>query len=283
MSRTIKLSTIAISIQLSFSILPAYASQSFEAKLTQASEYKEQQSIEGYWFSEKLDGIRAVWTGSELLTRKGNKIIAPAWFTNLLPNHSLEGELWAGREMFHLVQTTVLKTNPVDESWKRIRFMLFDIPSSTLPYRERYTLLNKIVADIAVPHIDVVMQHPVKSQLHIENELLQLTERHAEGIMLRDPSSSYFKGRSNTLIKLKKHQDAEAVVIGYKGGKGKYLGLTGSLLVQNEQGKQFYIGAGLTDKQRKYPPVIGDVITYQYNGFTSTGIPRFARLIRVRE
>ncbi|GLO60877.1 ATP-dependent DNA ligase [Vibrio sp. MACH09] len=283
MSRVIKLSMIAITVQIAFGVIPTDASTNFEAKLAQANEYQNHQHIEGYWFSEKLDGIRAVWTGSQLLTRKGNKIIAPAWFTNMLPNYVLEGELWAGRGEFQLVQTTVLKSIPVDAGWKHIRFMLFDTPNSSLSYRQRYAWLQKLVIDLAVAHIDVVEQRPVKSKEQVENELLQLTSNHAEGIILRDPKASYAKGRSNTLLKLKKHQDAEAVVIGYKAGKGKYLGQTGALLVQNGDGVQFYIGAGLTDKQRKQPPVVGEIITYQFNGFTHTGIPRFARLLRVKQ
>ena len=34
-----------------------------------------------YWVSEKLDGVRGHWTGSQLLSRGGTVIAAPAWFT----------------------------------------------------------------------------------------------------------------------------------------------------------------------------------------------------------
>ena len=43
----------------------------------------------GWWMSEKLDGIRAYWTGSKLVTRNGNEIHAPAWFTDSLPSLTL--------------------------------------------------------------------------------------------------------------------------------------------------------------------------------------------------
>jgi ATP-dependent DNA ligase len=53
-----------------------------------------------YWVSEKYDGVRACWDGSQLLSRAGNVIHAPAWFTARLPTTPLDGELWAGRGRF---------------------------------------------------------------------------------------------------------------------------------------------------------------------------------------
>ena len=44
--------------------------------------------------SEKYDGIRALWTGSGLYSRKGNKIKCPEFFTLHLPPFALDGELW---------------------------------------------------------------------------------------------------------------------------------------------------------------------------------------------
>jgi ATP-dependent DNA ligase len=53
-----------------------------------------------YWVSEKYDGVRACWDGSQLLSRAGNVIHAPAWFTARWPTTPLDGELWAGRGRF---------------------------------------------------------------------------------------------------------------------------------------------------------------------------------------
>lgn len=54
-----------------------------------------------YLVSEKLDGVRARWTGQTLVTRSGNLIAAPVWFTAALPEDVLlDGELWAGRGRF---------------------------------------------------------------------------------------------------------------------------------------------------------------------------------------
>ena len=45
----------------------------------------------GYLVSEKLDGVRALWDGSELRFRSGRPIAAPAWFTEALPATALDG------------------------------------------------------------------------------------------------------------------------------------------------------------------------------------------------
>ncbi len=54
--------------------------------------------------------------------------------------------------------------------------------------------------------------------------------------MLRKISARYQAGRSNDLLKLKRHQDAEATVIGYRLGMGKYKGKMGSMLVRTAEG-----------------------------------------------
>jgi DNA ligase-1 len=100
--------------------------------------------------------------------------------------------------------------------------------------------------------------------------------------MLRKISSRYQAGRSTDLLKLKKHQDAEARVIGYKVGKGKYQGLMGALLVKLESGVEFYIGSGFSDQLRQDPPELGSTITFRYNGLTQNGVPKFARFLRER-
>lgn len=48
----------------------------------------------GWWMSEKLDGIRAYWSGSALYSRQGNTFVAPDYWKNDLPNVPLDGELW---------------------------------------------------------------------------------------------------------------------------------------------------------------------------------------------
>ncbi len=245
-----------------------------------ASHYDQHIDINEYWQSEKLDGVRAIWDGEHLYTRNGNRIYAPAWFTNPLPKVRLEGELWAGRDRFHIVQSTVLDTTPVDKAWSQIKFMLFDMPGAAGDYQKRYYNIIDWVKRINRKHIHYVEHYPIESEATLYKQLDNIDNQKGEGIMLRKITSRYQAGRSNDLLKLKRHHDAEAIVVGYKSGTGKYSGMMGSLLVHTEEGIQFYIGTGFTDEMRLDPPPIGSRITFRYNGYTQNGKPKFARFIR---
>ncbi|BEI23180.1 DNA ligase [Vibrio fluvialis] len=251
--------------------------------VAQANEYHDGINIYEYWQSEKLDGIRAIWNGKQLLTRNGNPIYAPRWFTDPLPDYALEGELWAGRGHFALVQQTVLDHTPSDEAWRKIDFMLFDMPDAAGDYTKRYYNLIHVVDSASSKHIKYIEHTPLLSEQELLRYLDTLVNDNGEGIMLRKVTARYQAGRSNDLLKLKKHQDAEARVVGYKIGNGKYKGLMGSVLVRTDEGTEFYVGTGFSDEQRLNPPEIGSLITYRYNGLTAEGKPRFARFVRVRE
>jgi DNA ligase-1 len=48
----------------------------------------------GWWLTEKFDGMRLYWNGSNFITRNGNKLKVPDFFTRKLPKVALDGELW---------------------------------------------------------------------------------------------------------------------------------------------------------------------------------------------
>lgn len=60
-----------------------------------ATVWDEQKDPNGWWASEKYDGIRLLWDGNKFYSRQGNRIYAPKHITESLPNNvSLDGELW---------------------------------------------------------------------------------------------------------------------------------------------------------------------------------------------
>ncbi|GLQ70646.1 DNA ligase [Vibrio penaeicida] len=260
----------------------AIAQRPAEPALLLANEYSSEINLDEYWVSEKLDGIRAVWDGTSLYTRKGTKIHAPAWFTEGLPSLKMEGELWAGRGKFHVVQQTVMDKTPFDTAWKNIQFMIFDLPHSAGDYAKRYYDIKNWVKTVDQHHIQYVEHISASNHSQLMKMLDRVDDNYGEGLMLRKVSKSYRAGRSDDLLKLKKHADAEATIIGYKPGEGKYHGMLGSYLVRCANGKEFYIGSGLKDSMRKQPLPIGATITYRFNGRTESGKPRFARFLRER-
>ena len=88
---------------------------------TLAQSYHPGIDVQAYWVSEKYDGVRALWTGEQLLSRQGLPLRPPAWFTAGWPRTALDGELWAGRGRFAQVQAVVASTQADDSAWRSLR------------------------------------------------------------------------------------------------------------------------------------------------------------------
>lgn len=235
-----------------------------------------------YWVSEKLDGVRAFWDGRVLRFRSGNPVPAPAWFTAALPSQPLDGELWIARERFEQVSGIVRSHPPVDGDWKQVRYMVFELPDAPGSFTDRLARMRTLVEQARVPWLRMVPQFRVSSTAELKRRLDTIVKDGGEGLMLHRADAPYRTGRLDVLLKLKPWQDAEATVIGYTPGKGKYLGMIGALDMQMPDGKTFRIGSGLSDALRRNPPPIGTLVTYRYQALTGSGIPRFARYLRVR-
>ncbi|WP_035383222.1 DNA ligase [Ferriphaselus sp. R-1] len=236
-----------------------------------------------YLVSEKYDGVRGYWDGERLLTRGGEAVHAPDWFTAGWPKVPLDGELWVGRGRFAAAVSTVRQQQPDETGWRRMRFMVFDLPTHPGTFAERDRALAQIVNDLHQPWVVHVEQSRVADPVALRARLQRVVQQGGEGLVLHRSGSRYRAERNDDLLKLKLYEDAEARVIGYLPGKGKYAGMTGALEVETPQGLRFRLGAGLSDTERRDPPALGSWVTYRYNGVNEkTGIPRFARFLRVR-
>lgn len=253
-----------------------------EPELALASVYEDGVALEDYWVSEKLDGVRAYWDGERFWSRGGNEYRAPQWFTRGFPDASMDGELWMGRGRFAELSGAVRRLEPIDESWRQIRFMVFDLPDIDQPFSERVRQMARMLVPSPSPYLAMVSQRRAKSHGRLMAELDRIVSEGGEGLMLKRGSSHYSGGRSDNLLKVKRYDDAEAVVVAHLPGSGKYQGMLGSLKVERHDGRQFRIGTGFSDEQRKNPPPVGTIITYRHYGYTSTGLPRFASFMRVR-
>ncbi len=238
-------------------------------------------NLEHYWVSEKLDGARAYWNGEHLLSRQGNIFHAPPWFTADFPKQPLDGELWIGRNSFQLLISTIRKKRPEHTAWRQVKYRVFDLPTSKAPFSTRLVQLKKIIPNDS-PVLSLVKQFKVSGNAHLMARLDQIISAGGEGLMLHRGDSLYQSGRSQDLLKVKRFQDAEAVVTKHLPGKGRFRGMLGSVEVQMPNGIRFRIGSGFSDQERKVPPAIGSIITYKYFGLSNKGIPRFASFLRKR-
>lgn len=237
----------------------------------------------GFWVSEKLDGVRAIWDGHQLRFRSGRIVPAPDWFTAALPAQPLDGELWLGRGTFDALSAIVRKASPLDAEWRQVRYMIFELPNASGNFSQRVEQMRVVTAQAQLAWLQAVPQFQVANAAQLMTRYHEVIAGGGEGLMLHRAEALYHTGRSDDLLKLKPAEDAEAVVIGYLPGKGRNKGMVGALLVENAAGKRFRIGSGLNDATRRHPPAVGTTITYRYQELSARGIPRFPRYWRVRE
>lgn len=143
----------------------------------------------------------------------------------------------------------------------------------------------------------------------VEKELSHVLKLGGEGIIIRDPDSSWEPKRVSTILKYKPFQDDEGTVVGFTSGRktdkgSKHLGRIGALILMY-RGKRLEL-SGLTDEERLFETHImqihagedpgkdmpcwfqgkhfrvGDKVTFRYRELSDDGIPREARYFRVR-
>ncbi|HMB15930.1 MAG TPA: DNA ligase [Pelovirga sp.] len=276
MAKILKATGLFYLLILFLSIYPAMA---FEPMLPQV--YTAETPVAGWWMSEKLDGIRGYWDGSQLYSKNGTLLAAPKEFTAELPPFPLEGELWGGRGTFEQTSSIVMRHQP-HKGWLTIHFAIFDVPSAPGPFRQRLLAAHNWFEQRPSPYAFVIEQIPVDHHEQLVLELNRIEALGGEGLIIRDPDAPYQAGRRPHILKVKHFSDAEATVLAHLPGQGRNVGRLGALLVRNGEGIEFRIGSGLNDKDRANPPAIGTVISYKYHGYYQSGIPKFPSYLRIR-
>ena len=244
----------------------------------------------GYFISEKLDGYRALfYNGSEggsFFSRNNKPFIAPQWFLDDIASHLpegtlLDGELYTKRGDFDSMGI-VRKKIPVDSEWRKITFMVFDLPLLHKPFKERYQIMQTLLKD--VPHVKLVEHIEVKNMEHFNRLHKSWISEGAEGSMLRNPDSYYENKRSSMLLKVKDFMDDEAIVEGMEFGENRNSNVMGNLVVRwaphanKKYTGHFDVGTGFNDEQRKNWKSLfkkGTIITVKYFELQKSGKPRF--------
>lgn len=164
----------------------------------------------------------------------------------------------------------------------------------TCTLQERLSILAHYLEDIGTKetseknarqtHLHIIAQERIDSAASLQKRLKELSDKGAEGIVLRYDSAPYQQGRTKHALKMKLYNDAECKVIAHNRGKGRLEGKMGSITCEqmiDSKLLHFRIGSGFSDEMRASPPPIGAMITYRHYGFTKNGIPKFATFHRI--
>lgn len=263
--------------------LPGYVAAAEPPAVLLANNYHDQVDVSRYMVSEKLDGVRAIWDGESLRFRSGKPIHAPAWFIAGLPKQAMDGELWIGRGQFDRLSGIVRHETPDEAAWRDVRYMIFELPGAPGTFSERAEQIRRLVRQARVPWLFEIQQFFPVDRSGLKKQFDQVVRGGGEGLMLHLADAPYQTGRSDVLLKMKPLQDADAVVVAHQSGKGRYSGMLGALRVRMPDGREFMLGTGFSDAQRREPPPVGATVTYRYRDLTAKGLPRFASFLRVRD
>ena len=246
-----------------------------------AKKFSEKVDPTGWLMSEKLDGVRAIFRDGQLWSRNNKPFFAPKWFLKKLPDLVLDGELYLGRGLFQKTISCVRKKKPINSEWRNIQYRVFDAPLLSGTFESRLNCCEIALVDNRVA--SVVKHRVCKSREHMEKYSKRLLKKGAEGIMLRQSGSAYEQKRSSALLKYKPVWSDEAMVVEHEPGKGKHEGRLGALHCLWKGKIPFRVGSGFDDAQREDPPAIGAMITFEYQGTTDAGVPRFPIYVTERD
>ena len=151
--------------------------------------------VSGWWVSEKYDGVRAIWTGTRLLSRNGKDMNAPEWFTAGLPNRRLDGELWMGRGTFDRLVSCIQKGE-----WAGVRYMVFELAEPG-----EFEWRDIALQFIPLPrHCKRVNHHELYGHSMLDEFEKSIVANGGEGCVIRRPGSKYRPGRCGDVIKVKR-------------------------------------------------------------------------------
>ena len=81
--------------------------------------------------------------------------------------------------------------------------MTFDVPNHPGTYEERYSLMTQNIHEKHHKYSQIAPKEECKDIQHLQQFLQEIIEQGGEGIILRNPSSLYEKGKSRSFLKLK--------------------------------------------------------------------------------
>lgn len=257
------------------------------------------------WTEPKYDGLRGAVLDTEVaVTLTGLDIPNAALIVKELADSGqfegmvLDGEFLA--DDWNLSQSIVKSQKPHPEVDK-LNFRVFDMltvdewnsKTCTRTLTERKQELTKrLKAAIAtVPHVYLTPHTIVRTELDIRVELDEHVLRGFEGIMIKDPDSTYSFKKNNDWLKAKPVNEGDFFITGAFVGRGKQAGMLGALQIMNEElNVECEVGTGFDDATRiqlwtdfNSQTLIGRICQVEYQEVTEDNSLRFPSFVRMRD
>lgn len=258
---------------------------------------KEKSKIKYPIYSQpKLDGMRCIVRADGMWSRNGKKVLsAPHIFKALQPLFEanpdliLDGELFAERSVtdFNTIISCVRKTKPTAEdlvtSAKFIEYWIYDVPSVNDVFGNRY----KYLLNMDLPkYCKITPTFIVNNEKEVNTNYTKFMQQEFEGQILR-VNAKYENKRSKYLLKHKTFVDADFEILGVIEGKGNMEGKVGKLCFKMPDGEPFEAAVNGTweylEELLKRRDLIGKIATVKYFELTEYGVPRFPKVVEIRD
>ena len=142
-----------------------------------ARDFNGKLNVQGWFMSEKLDGVRCCWTGRELITRGGRTIKLPSFFKRAFPRSPLDGELYMGNGQYQALVRFIEQEQRTEEEWLRVTFVVFDAPTLNLQFRHRLEAMKRVFHSQLSNFIALIEYKSVTSREQLDQEVRVVQEK----------------------------------------------------------------------------------------------------------
>ncbi|MGX2983446.1 DNA ligase [Helicobacter sp. 23-1045] len=244
-------------------------------------------NAESYAVSEKFDGVRGIWDGQTMFSKRGKKFAIPPCFAQnlavlgLQKGEFVEGELWIDYGEFEKISALIRQKSPSCADFKQVKYLIFNAKlNESSDFLANLSTIQSILDSHKIAQIRTIKQYKFSDTSEVGDFFNAIIAKGGEGVILRN---------SHIALKLKARHDAECKIIDFTRGKGRLSDKVGAIVCESladknsgiSKGTIFRIGSGLSDEMRANPPKIGTIITYQFSGISKNGVPKHTRFLRI--
>ena len=192
-----------------------------------ASKYEDiDLSLNDWYMSLKLDGLRGRFLDGTMYTRNGHPIVGVEHITEALTDlghTSLDGELLIPGEHFQVSSGQIRSDSPSTDAL----YYVFDNALPNVSFKDRLKQLN----ELTLPNCVKLVKHiPIRSLGAIDRNFHKALEAGYEGLVLKSASHLYKQSRSKDWLKVKAIGSLELQILGVYEGEGKWQGMAGGCI-----------------------------------------------------
>lgn len=234
-----------------------------------ANDHSGKEPLSDYMWSEKLDGVRMYFNGTDKFGSKNGRLLTvPAEIVTLMPKDiQLDGELYSHGVPLAKINGMLRRKAPKFADWKAmgLQYHVFDAPFAPGAFSARMAAIKAAVGDDHA-FVKVVPYMPIESEAQLQAEFVRIIEAGGEGLMLRLARGVYRAGRTSDLLKLKTTYYDEAIVVADNAP-------IDSVRCRLRSGVEFNLSCAAKH------PVCGRVVVVKYKCLNPSGVPREPKLV----